>query len=673
MARTFVLKGRSSGRLAELERDLNPEQFAAATCPGGPALVIAGAGTGKTRTLIYRLATLMASGVDPGRLLLVTFTHRAAREMLQRVRTLVPGDADRVWGGTFHHVAHRLLRRYGAAIDWAGDFTLLDREDARDLMAWCVAESGLSVTRRRFPQKAVLAEIWSAGQNTLQPLDAVLRRRYPMFAAEQDDLERVFALYTATKRVRHLVDYDDLLSGLLALLARHGPVRDELGDRFLHILVDEVQDTNAAQGAILDALAARHRNLFVVGDDAQAIYGFRGAHDENMLGFKARYPDAREYRLETNYRSTPEILALANASIGRNRRRLPKTLRAARAGGMRPCRVACHDHFVQCRFIAEYILHLLEQGRALTDIAVLYRSHWHSPEIQLELKRRNIPYQVRGGLRFFEQAHIKDALAFLRILHNPRDELAWHRLLKLLPGIGGALARRFWRHIAATAQPLEAAATEEAHRLAPASARPGLAQFVELLQAARPLQQPGRMLEYILSAFYDDALTSHYDSAELRRQDVRGLADFAAPYHELDAFLADVALSGEFSSETIVRGPEEDKFVTLSTVHQAKGLEWPIVFIPWLADGRFPTDFMLNRPEDEEEERRLFHVAVTRAKDELFLISPQIFRRGADATILMKPSRFLTELDEALTEPMILDEGLSPLTVGESPAVLAPA
>jgi DNA helicase-2/ATP-dependent DNA helicase PcrA len=376
-----------------------------------------------------------------------------------------------------------------------------------------------------------------------------------------------------------------------------------------------------------------------------------------MLGFRDRYPDATILHIETNYRSTPEILALANANIACNRERLPKTLRAVRSSGLRPAVTACHDHFVQSRFIAEYILHLLDEGALLEDIAVLYRSHWHGPEIQLELQRRNIPYQVRGGLRFFEQAHIKDVLAFLRLLHNGRDELAWLRALKLLPRVGGALSRRLWEHFARADHPLEAALAEETLALLPAGARASYRSFAELLADLRSVEPPAERLQGVLDRFYDDYRVSRYENAELRREDLRGLIHFAASYTSTETFLSDVALAGEFSGETIVEGPDEDKYVTLSTVHQAKGLEWSVVIIPWLADGRFPTDFAVNTPEDEEEERRVFHVAVTRARDELYLVVPKIWSERGRRPIMMKPSRFLTELDPGLTEEMVLREG----------------
>jgi DNA helicase-2/ATP-dependent DNA helicase PcrA len=665
MARKFTLTSRTAAGQIDFAADLNEEQLAVATAPAGPMLVVAGAGSGKTRALTYRLAWLVNNGVDPSRIMLVTFTNRAAREMLSRVEVLVKQKTRDIWGGTFHHIANRILRRHGKMLDISPDFTILDREDSKDLIASCVQDAGVDIRQRRFPQKSVLAAISSFVQNTLEPLEDVLGKRYPMFIREAGEIEKVLILYTARKKERQLLDFDDLLSLWLRLLTEHEQVRTALANQFLHILVDEYQDTNAIQGSIVDMLASRHRSLTVVGDDSQSIYSFRGATFENIVTFRERYPDVREYRLETNYRSVVEILALANASIAHNSRRLDKTLRAKRPSGLKPAIVPAQDHYVQARFIAEYVLHLLDEGRNLNDIAVLYRSHWHSLEIQLELQRRNIPFHVRGGLRFFEQAHMKDVLCYMRILQNPHDELAWLRLLKMLPRVGSALSRRMWGHIGRADETLKLASEPDTAGLLPAGARPFYVDFVGLIGELAKLDSPAEIIDTVLERCYDDYLVSHYDGAELRKQDIRALANFASQYNTLEAFLADVALSGEFSGETVVTGPSEQEFVTLSTIHQAKGLEWPIVFIPWLADGRFPTDLAINTQQELEEERRVFHVAVTRAKDELYLVVPQLYRNRSKSLIMMKTSRFLTEIAQDLTEHMELDEGLPHLIAGE--------
>jgi DNA helicase-2/ATP-dependent DNA helicase PcrA len=667
MARKFTLKSRTAAGEIDFAADLNREQLAVATAGNGPMLVIAGAGSGKTRALTYRLAWLVHNGIDPSRIMLVTFTNRAAREMLSRVEVLVRQKTKDIWGGTFHHIANRILRQHGKKLDISPDFTILDREDSRDLISSCVQQAGVDIRKRRFPQKSVLSAISSFVQNTLDPLDVVITRRYPTFIREISEIEKVLILYAARKRERQLLDFDDLLAFWLRLMSDYDEVREILASRFLYVLVDEYQDTNAVQGAIVDMLASKHRNLTVVGDDSQSIYSFRGASFQNIITFKQRYPDVKEFRLETNYRSVPEVLTLANASIGHNTRRLPKTLRAKRPSGLKPAVVSAQDHFIQSGFIAEYVLHLLDEGRSLNDIAVLYRSHWHSLEIQLEFQRRNIPFQVRGGLRFFEQAHMKDVLCYMRILQNPHDELAWLRLLKMLPRVGNALSRRIWDHINQADETLKIADDSNTAALLPAGARPFYTDWTKLLRELKQMNSPAEIIDMVLERSYDDYLVSHYDGAELRKQDIRALANFAAQYNTVEAFLADVALAGEFSGETVVAGPTEQEFVILSTVHQAKGLEWPIVFIPWLADGRFPTDLAINTQEELEEERRVFHVAVTRTKDELYLVVPQLCRNRSRSLVVMKPSRFLTEIGQDLTEQMELEEGLPNLIAGQEP------
>jgi DNA helicase-2/ATP-dependent DNA helicase PcrA len=665
MTRKFVFKARHIKDEVDFRSDLNDEQYKVVTAPCGPMLVIAGAGSGKTRALTYRLAWLVQQGVDPGRILLVTFTNRAAREMLHRVELLVDHKTKNLWGGTFHHIANRILRLYGTCIDITPDFSILDREDARDLIGSCITEAGIPIKERRFPQKAVLAKISSFVHNTLEPLETILDKRYPMFIQDINAIQRVLALYAAKKHESQLLDYDDLLSLWLRLLMEHEDIHGILSDQFIYILVDEYQDTNAIQGAIIDLLASKHRNLTVVGDDSQSIYSFRGASFKNIISFKDRYPDAQEYRLEANYRSTPQILALANASIAMNIERLPKKLRAIRPQGLKPAIVTCYDHFTQSRFLAEYILHLLDEGRDLSSIAILFRSHWHSLEIQLELQRRNIPFHVRGGLRFFEQAHIKDVIGHLRIIHNSQDEIAWIRVLKLLPRIGGGLSRKLWNHIHQDDNPLQAALEPSSVKLFPPRVQPFYLDFTKLLKGLSELTSPAEMIEHIMARFYEDYLVSHYDRSYQRVEDIKGLVNFASQYVSMEAFLADLALAADFSGETVLAGPDEQEFVILSTIHQAKGLEWPVVFIPWLADGRFPTDLAINTQEEEEEERRVFHVAVTRAKDELYLVVPQVYRSRSGGLIMMKPSRFLTEIDANYIEKMVIEEGLPHLIGGE--------
>lgn len=672
MVRTFTLQTGEGGRPhRDYAAELNPEQQAVVTCPGGPMLVVAGAGSGKTRALTYRLAWLVEQGVDPNRILLMTFTNRAGREMLQRVELLLETSIRRVWGGTFHHIGNRILRLYGGLLGIDPRFTILDREDSRALMRTCVTELNLDKMGKGFPNKNVLVGIFSYMRNTLQRLDDLLNADYPEFVRHTEVLQQIFDLYTRKKTDSNVLDFDDLLGSWRRLLLEHADVAELLGEQFQHILVDEYQDTNAVQGHIVDLLAQRHRNVCVVGDDAQAIYSFRGATFENILHFQDRYPDATVFRLETNYRSRPEILELANRSIAHNRHRLPKNLRAVREPGVKPAVVPCDDPSLQGRFIAGYIQNLEQEGRRLSEMAVLYRSHWHSMEIQLELQRHNIPFEIRGGIRFFEQAHIKDLLAYVRVVHNPHDETAWLRFLPHLQGVGEKLALRVWHCVSFHDAPVTAANAAETANLLPKRVRAEFSQRMQLLAKLARMSLPGPILEKLLDGFYELYLKAQFENAKARLEDCRGLIEFAGSYEDLDAFLADVSLATEFAGDDLDGEAHAEEAVVLSTVHQAKGLEWDVVFIPWLVEGRFPVDWSKGGLDEEEEERRIFHVAVTRARNELYLTVPRTARHRGKGPQRLRPSLFVMELDRDTYEPLYLEaerHGVSGSQPSETPS-----
>src|SRR5512145_3245228 len=428
---------------------LNVEQQAVVEAGDGPILVIAGAGSGKTRTLTWRVARLLHDGVSPESLLLLTFTNKAAREMLRRVEEVARVDTRRLTGGTFHHVAHQLLREHGEQLGYQRGYSILDREDSRDVMSAAIADCGLAVGARRFPKADVLIDLVSMAVNTQTPLADVLADRRPQFLPLGDDVLRVARRYAERKHALNAMDFDDLLLNWKILLAEREHVRKAVAGRYRHVLVDEYQDTNRLQGDVVDLLVREHRNLCVVGDDAQSIYAFRGAHFANILEFESRYPDARRFDLTVNYRSTPQILALANASIAANVRQFEKELSSVRPSGSTPAVVPCRDVLQQASFVAQRVLELRDEGIPLPEIAVLYRAHHHSMEIQFELARRGIPFVVRSGVRFFEAAHVKDVLAHLRFVRNPGDELALKRCLRLTPGVGTATAEAVWSAFAA--------------------------------------------------------------------------------------------------------------------------------------------------------------------------------------------------------------------------------
>jgi DNA helicase-2/ATP-dependent DNA helicase PcrA len=654
-------------RLARYRAELNEEQFEVATSNPGAALVVAGAGSGKTRAVTYRVAYLIEQGVAPARIMLATFTNRAAREMLRRVEILTSGgDVRRVWGGTFHRIANLTLRRHAPAIGYESNYSILDSEDSKDFLSACVDEAGIDTKARRFPKSEVLQDIISFANNTDRPLEDVIARRYPHFEPLTQSVKRVDTIYMERKRERNVMDYDDLLLNWKRLLLEKPDIASLYTDQFQHILVDEYQDTNKLQAEIVDLLAVKHRNVMVVGDDAQSIYAWRGAEFTNIYEFPERYPEARVYRLETNYRSTPEILALANVSIASNRKQFPKTLRPARdSKGLPPALIPARDADQQAAFIASRILELRDEGIPLEETAVLYRSHYHSLELQLELTRRGIPYRVRSGVRFFEQAHIKDVVSYLRIITNPRDELAWKRILRLIPNVGPATANRIWEQLAYAPDPL-AMVRRADFQAAPrrGSGWTGFLSLIESLVEDENRNHPARQIELILLRGYETYLANSYENAEARLEDLRQLALYSARYNSTEEFLGELALLSTerygapqaVVGEDVVMGSDEDEMLTLTSVHQAKGLEWRAVFIIWAADGKFPSPRSLRDAEGEEEERRLWYVALTRAAEQLYITYPLMVTDYSRQTVLQKPSRFVTEVPPELYEIWTLEE-----------------
>jgi DNA helicase-2/ATP-dependent DNA helicase PcrA len=658
-------------KLARYKADLNEEQFRVVTANPGASLIVAGAGSGKTRVITYRVAYLIEQGISPARIMLATFTNRAAREMLRRVELLTSGgDVRRVWGGTFHRIANLILRRHAAALGYESNYTILDSEDARDFLNVCVDEAGIDTKARRFPKAEVIQDIISYANNTDHPIEDVVARRYPHFEPLTQQLKRVDIIYMERKRERNVMDYDDLLLNWKRLLMEKPEIANLYADQFQHILVDEYQDTNKLQAEIIDLLAVKHRNVMVVGDDAQSIFAWRGAEFTNIYEFPQRYPEAQVYRLETNYRSTPEILALANRSIAANRKQFPKTLRAHKTSkGLAPALVPCRDADQQAAFIAARILELRDEGIPLEETAVLYRSHYHSLELQLELTRRGIPYRIRSGVRFFEQAHIKDVISYLRVITNPRDELAWKRILRLVPNIGPATANRIWEQLAFAPDPL-ALIRREDFNAAPRRGS-GWANFLSIIESLvqdETRANPAKQIELILARGYAAHLDENYENAEARLEDLQQLARYSARYNSTEDFLSELALLSTerygspqaLTGEDVVMGGEEDELLTLTSVHQAKGLEWRAVFIIWAADGKFPSPRSLRDAEGEEEERRLWYVALTRAGDQLYITYPLMITDYNRQTVVQKPSRFVTEVPPELYDIWSLEEETVP-------------
>ncbi len=707
--KSYILKrdkGSLPERVTRYKSELNDGQFAVVTAQPKATLVVAGAGTGKTRAITYRVAYLIEQGISPQRILLATFTNRASREMLRRVESLTGSqNVHRVWGGTFHRIANLILRRHAVSLGFDSNYSILDSEDARDFINVCIDDEAIDTKAKRFPKAEVVQDIISYANNTDLPVENVIAGKYPYFEMLTSQIKRVDAIYQSRKHERNVMDYDDLLLKLKQLLVEKQEIADLYAEQFQHILVDEYQDTNRLQAEIIDLFAVKHRNVMVVGDDAQSIFAWRGAEFTNIYEFPKRYPEAQLFKLETNYRSTPEILGLANTSIASNRRQFPKMLTAVkRSRDFKPALVPCSDIDQQSVFVASRVLELREEGTSLEDIAVMYRSHYHSIELQLELSRRNIPYRVQSGVRFFEQAHIKDLISYLRIIVNPRDELAWKRILKMLPGVGNITANRVYESLTfRSVQPALASDASTAKSIPPAlaggmtlpdtdadstpnsgflsvisalkstvsnisrGAKRGLEDLIKLLETLVSDEfrdHPAKQITYTFENGYEQYLLENFENADARSEDIRGLAQFSQRYETTEAFLSELALLSTerfkepqpLVGEEVVEGGGDDELLTLTSVHQAKGLEWKAVFIIWAAEGKFPSPRSLKEIDAEEEERRLWYVALTRAKDELYLTYPLLITDYNRQTILQKPSRFITECPPDLFEIWNLEE-----------------
>jgi ATP-dependent DNA helicase UvrD/PcrA len=660
--------------------ELNQQQLAAVTAPPGPILVIAGAGSGKTRTLTYRVAYLLENGIDARNILLLTFTNKAAREMLNRVANLLPFDASGLWGGTFHSIGNRILRRHSSTIGYSSGFTIMDREDQKDLINTVVASAGIDPKEIRFPKGDVLAEIFSFVVNTENPMEELLAEKFPYFLPLLDKIQDVWERYEKKKKATNSMDFDDLLQKTLLMFQQHERIAEIYRKQFQFILVDEYQDTNKIQADLVDLLARDHRNVMVVGDDAQSIYSWRGANFQNILEFPKRYPDAQVFKIEMNYRSVPEILEVANSAIAANVQQFRKHLSATRESKtLKPALVALNDGAEQAQFVAQRILELRDENVDLNDIAVLYRAHYHAVELQLELSRRGIPYQITSGIRFFEQAHIKDVTSFIRFVANPRDEVAYKRMVKLLPGIGNRTAENLWREwesglVAAGVdrgseiEPHSAGVTTPGYSFrkrllamnVPAKSKKMWTQLADTLDEIAPDGEPNppsEMITSVVEAIYDDYAKVNFANYQLRREDLDQLAVFARQFKDIHEFLSQLALISNVDAEAAPAQNADKEAVNLSSVHQAKGLEFHTVFVIWLTDGMFPSSRSLDTRPALEEERRLFYVAITRARDELYLAYPQMRLSGGYGDVFQRPSRFLQEIPSDLVEDWQVKRG----------------
>jgi len=634
--------------------ELNEAQYEAATHLDGPALVVAGAGTGKTRTLTYRVARLIEQGVRPESVLLLTFTRKAAREMLRRASLLLDERTERVSGGTFHSFANAALRRHAGEVGYSSDFTILDQGDAEDVINLLRTRLGLAIRSKRFPKKQTLLRMYSASVNTLTPLDLVIAKDFAQFSEQVDDIEKLAQAYVAYKRQNNVMDYDDLLVNLVTLLEKHEGIRQKMGETYRYVMVDEYQDTNRLQARIVRQLAAAHNNVMVVGDDSQSIYSFRGANFRNIMDFPKEFSDARVITLEENYRSTQPILDFTNEIIRLAAEKYSKELFTSRGDGMTPALISMEGENTQSRFIAQQILDLREEGVPLKEIAVLFRAGYHSFDLEIELARANIPYVKFGGLKLMETAHIKDMLAYLRIVENPKDIISWTRVLMLCDGVGPVSAERVTDEILGGLNPLRDSADERIGQIVRGKEIPALLDV--LRDIAAPAIAPGDKVERLLR-YYTPVLKARYDDHPKRLKDLEMFQTIAERYGQLSIMLTDMALEPPNESvEDLLPDGHEDEYVTLSTIHSAKGLEWNSVFVMYLVDGRFPVSAAAESSDSMEEERRLFYVACTRAKQRLYLTYPTNIYDRATGTILSKPSRFLDGIQDDLLEGFVVEQ-----------------
>ena len=653
----------------DFEEELNQDQFRAVTAPDGAHLVLAGAGSGKTRTLTYRVAYLLSKGIRAWEILLLTFTNKSANEMLARVEELTGLDAKQFWGGTFHSIGQKILRRHSEAIGLNSNFTILDQGESESFFKEIINQVDSSWLKDKSkPKPKLIYSLLSYCRNTQIAIADHVNEKYSLFSLYIDQFEQFSKEYQKIKRERAVVDYDDLLEGWLCLLNDFPDICEYYQNRFRHILIDEYQDTNTLQSKIIDKVGGRHQ-IMAVGDDAQCIYTWRGANIQNIQHFRDRHLEATIHKIEINYRSTPEILNLANSIQLSNSNYFYKQLRAVRDCGELPILASVIDVHAQARYILRQIDRLMEEGYYLNDIAILYRAHYQSMDLQMELQRCHLPFQVTSGIKFFEQAHIKDFIAQIRIVRNSQDIQAFQRLVMLMPKIGEKTALRLWKKasemkkkngktfienlkmssfiekvpkpareiwesMVATLADLEMIARDDESKTI--NNTPSAPHFIDNSEE----KKPSEMIEKALEGWYPDLLKTLFPDASRREEDLNSLVAFSQKFTTVDEMLAQLVLvTSETSNQSY---DQQEDVLRLSTIHQAKGLEYPIVFVIGLADEQFPLRRAIESG-DLEEERRLFYVSVTRAKDLLYLTYPMMhINKGIPER--KSPSRFLCEL-----------------------------
>lgn len=635
------------------QNELNSAQFEAASAIDGAYLIIAGAGTGKTRTLVYRVARLVELGYDPNSILLLTFTRKAANEMMNRAAVLLDNRCSKILGGTFHSFANLTLRKYYKAVGLDSSFTILDQGDSEDVINLIRSQAGFISKEKRFPNKQTLHKVFSLSINTSKPVEDIIEDSYPHFMDEIDKILQIQKIYSEYKKKNNLLDYDDLLLYLREFLMELSPAAKSLLSTIKFVMVDEYQDTNKLQAEMVVGLTQLNNNIMVVGDDSQSIYSFRGANFKNIIEFPILFPDAKIIKLEENYRSVQPVLDFTNKIIEGAIEKYEKHLYTKKTGGELPYIVAATTENLQSKFIVDKILELREEGIPLKDIAVLFRSSFFSFDLEIELSKANIPFQKFGGMKFIETAHIKDILAFLRIAANPKDVVSWYRVLLLHEGIGPKTAQKILDELANARLTIKANPDAQTNF----KYNDAIAKLFQLLYKLHTEQSLPSEKAQLVTDYYYPIFKNKYDDFNKRKKDIDIFLNITENYRSLDSLLSDMAIEPIIDSVIDIEATDkEDEYVTLSTIHSAKGLEWHSVFIIHAVEGFFPSSRSAENLESLEEERRLMYVAATRAKQNLFITYPMnIYDREAGKTF-SKPSRFISEITKDLAQGWLLEE-----------------
>ena len=638
---------------------LNEEQHRAVMHSKGAALVLAGAGSGKTRTLVYRVSRLIEDGIDPRSILLLTFTRKASTEMLSRITSLLDTRAGKITTGTFHSFALKILKQYYKQIGFAQEFSVIDQQDAADTIDLIRGRYLPPSIKKRFPKKNTLQKILSLSINKQESTSAILEENYPKYVEFEDKINTIFLDYHKYKKTANIMDYDDLLIYLLELLKENYEARSQITNVYRHIMVDEYQDTNRIQHEIILLLGGKENNIMAVGDDAQSIYSFRGADHQNIFFFPESFENCEVFKIEQNYRSTEQILDLSNEVINAAAFKYEKKLFSRDRSGEKPYLVAANGERQQSEFIVQQILELREQGIELEEIAVLFRSSYHAFDLEIELNKSNIPYVKFGGMKFIETAHIKDLISYMRLLFNPKDVVAWQRVLMLIEGVGPATTRKIIENISDNKLNIN----NYKDVLPTLNKNKGITNLFKLVSENFDPND----ITYAASEmafYYKDYMDEKYDNVNKRWRDIETFLQITDQYYDLPTFLNDMALDPPINSlDELEPESKEEEYLTISTIHSAKGLEWKIVFLIWTTEGKFPSAKSTHTIDSVEEERRLFYVAVTRAKDYLYIVYPfGIFDRES-GMVLSEPSRFIREIGDEFLEKFILtnddeDEGI---------------